>query len=54
MSILVDLNNAIVSMVLGSPQISNFSSLLTNPLGTVPSALITIGITITLIYVLAL
>ena len=49
LSILADLNNA-VWMVLIFPLISNFSSLSSKPFGTVPSAPITIGITVTLIF----
>ena len=46
-SILVNLNNGRVWMVLILPLISNYSNLLFNPLGIVPSTPTTIGITIT-------
>ena len=49
LSILSDFNNAVVWMVSNQP-ISNSSSPCTNPLVTVPSALITIGITITFMF----
>ena len=45
LSILADLNNAVVWMVSTCPLISKSSSSFTNPLGIVPSAPITIGIT---------
>ena len=47
LSILADLNNAIVWMVSTHPPISNYSSPLTKALGTVPTASITIGIIVT-------
>ena len=49
LSILVDLNNAVVWMVSIRPPISNLSSPLTKSLGTVTRAPITIGITVILI-----
>ena len=48
--ILADLNNAIVSMVSTRPLISKSSSPCTNPLVPVPSASITTGITVTLMF----
>ena len=45
LSILADLNNALVWMVSTFPLISKFSSPITNPLGIVPRAPITFGIT---------
>ena len=45
--ILADLNNAVASMVSTRPLISKSSSPSTNPLVTVPSALVMIGITVT-------
>ena len=45
LSILTDLNNAVVWMVSARPLIFNSSSLLNKPLGIVPSAPVTIGIT---------
>ena len=50
LSILPNLNNAVVSMVSISPDISKSSSYLINPLVTVPSAPITISITVTFIF----
>ena len=50
LSILADLNNAVVWMVLICPRISNLSSSLSKPFWIVPNAPITIGITITFIY----
>ena len=50
LSILADLSNAMVRMVSILPLISNSSSLSFKLLGTVPSAPITIGITVTLIF----
>ena len=50
LSILVNLNNVVVWMVLICPLISYFTSPLSKSLGTVPRALITIGIAITLIF----
>ena len=50
LSILADLNNAVVWMVSTRALIFNPSSLFTNPLVTVPSAQITIGITINFLY----
>ena len=47
LSILVDLNNAVVWMVSARPLISKSSNLSTKLLVTVPSAPITIGITVT-------
>ena len=44
---MVDLNNAVGWMVSIFPLIFNPSSISSNPLGNVPSALITIGINIT-------
>ena len=54
LSILADLSNAVVCMVLICPLISNFSSLLSNPLGIVPGATIAIGITIIIIIIIYL
>ena len=50
LSILADLNNAVVLMVSYCPLISKFSSPFTNLLMTVPRALITIGITVTFMF----
>ena len=47
-SSLVDLHNAVDWMVSARPLISNLSGLISKPFGTVPSASITIGITVTL------
>ena len=47
LSILEDLNNAVVWMDTASILISNSSSALTKPLGTVPHAPITIDINVT-------
>ena len=49
-SILDNLNDAVVSMVSTRPLISKSSSPCTDPLVTVPSALMTIGITDTYIF----
>ena len=49
LSILSDLYNAVVCMVSICPPISNRSSPFTKPLGIVPSAPITIGITVTFV-----
>ena len=46
LSILTDLCNAIAQIVLARPRISNTSTSLTNPLGTVPKAPILIGTTV--------
>ncbi len=48
--ILADLNNVVARMVSTGPLISQFSILGTNPLVTVPSAPITIGITVTFMF----
>ena len=50
LSILADLNNVVVWMVLILPSISNSCRPLSKSLGTVPSALITIGIIIALMF----
>ena len=50
LSILTDLNNAVVWMVSTCPLISKYSNLFAKFLGIVPSALITIGITVTFIF----
>ena len=50
LSIQANLNNAVVWMVSACPLISKSSSPFTNPLGIVPSALITISITVTLMF----
>ena len=50
LSILADLNNAVVCMVLASSPISSSSSPLTKPLETDPSALILAGISVTFIF----
>ena len=50
LSILADLNNSVLLMVMARPLISNSSSPLTKPLGTVTSAPITIGITATFMF----
>ena len=47
LSILVDLNNAVVWMISSCPLISKSFSSFTNPLGIVPSSSITIDITLT-------
>ena len=49
-SILADLNNAVVWMVCTRPLISKSSSLCINPLVTVPSVPVTIGITVTFMF----
>ena len=48
LSILADLNNTVIWMVSILHLISNSSSLSSKPFGTIPSASITIGITVTL------
>ena len=50
LSILADLNNAVIWMVSNCPLISKSSSPSTNLLVTVPSALITIGISVTFMF----
>ena len=50
LNILADLNNVIVWMVLILPLISDSSSLFSKPFGTIPSAPITIGITVILVF----
>ena len=50
LSILADLSSAVVWMVSACPLISKFSSPFTNLLGIVPSARITIGITVTFMF----
>ena len=50
LSILADLNNAVIWMVSILPLIFNSSSLVSKPLETVPSAQITIGITVTFMF----
>ena len=50
LSILADLDNAVVLMVSICPPISSFSYPLTKPLGIVSSALIIIGITVTFMF----
>ena len=50
LSILADLNKAVVWMVFARPLISKSSSPWTNPLVTVPSVTITIGIIVTFIF----
>ena len=50
LSILVDLNNAVVWMISSCPLISQSSSPCSNPLGIVPNALITIGLTVTYMF----
>ena len=47
LSIIAELNNAVIWMVSACPSISNSSRPLTKPLGIFPSAPITIGITVT-------
>ena len=49
-SILADLSNAVVWMVSTSPFISKLSSPCGNPLVTVPTALITIGIIVAFMF----
>ena len=50
LSILIDLNNAVVGMISTCPLISKFSSPSNNTLGILPSAAITIGITVTFLF----
>ena len=50
LSILVDLNNAVIWMVSTRPLISKYSSPCINPLVSVPLALITIGIIVTFMF----
>ena len=50
LSILADLNSAVVSMLSTRPLISNFSSPYINPLVTVQKASITIGIIVTFMF----
>ena len=50
LSILYDVNNAVVWMVSSRPLISKSSSPFTNPLVTVSSATITFGITVTFMF----
>ena len=50
LSILADLNNAVVWMVSTRPVISNSSSPITNPLGIFPRAPTTNGITVTYVF----
>ena len=50
LSILADLNNVVIWRILARPSISNSFSSFTKPLGIVPSAPITIGITVTLMF----
>ena len=50
LSILTDLNNAVVLMVSTRPLISKSPSLFINPLVTVPSAPVTISLTVTLMF----
>ena len=50
LSVLVDLNSFLVWMIAARPPISNSSIAFTKPLGIVPKAPITIGITIILIF----
>ena len=50
LSILADLNDALILMVLVRTPNSNSSRFLTNPLGTVPNAPIIIGITVTFMF----
>ena len=50
LSILADLNNVVVWMVSTLPLTSKSSSPWSNPLGIVPRALITIGITVTFMF----
>ena len=51
LSILTDLNNAVIWMVSTCPMISKCSRPITNPLGIVPSAQITSDITVTFCYI---
>ena len=50
LTILADLNNAVIWMIPASPTISNSSGSITNPLDIVPSTPITFGITVTLAF----
>ena len=50
LSILADLNNAVVWVVSARPLISKSCNIFTKPVGIVPSAPITIGITITFMF----
>ena len=50
LSILADLNNVVVWMVSTCPLISKSSSPFTKPLGIIPSALITTGITVNFMF----
>ena len=50
LSILASLDITVVSMVSARPPISNSSSPITKPVGTVPSAPITIGISVTIMF----
>ena len=50
LSILTDLNNAVVWMVSTCPFISKSSSHCTNPLVTVPSGPIIVGVTVTFMF----
>ena len=50
LSILANLNNVIIWMVFTFPLIYKFSCLCTNPFGIVPSAPITIGVTVTFMF----
>ena len=50
LNIMANLNNAVVSVVSTSPLTSKSSSPFTNPLEIIPSASITIGITVTFIF----
>ena len=52
LSIMADLNNAVTLMVSIHLPISNSTSLLSKPLGTIPTAPLTIGITVTLMFLL--
>ena len=50
LSILADLNNPVVCMVFICPLIFKSSTSFTNPLGVVPSPLLTTGITVTVMF----